>query len=645
MADAITFIGPGWEWPILLAADHPIARLAAEELQSYLLRISKRRVPIVRTSETGLPCIELLWEERASDGFVRQVSPQGIRLLGRSPRGLLCGVYDLLEDLGCRWYWPGDLGERIPKQTSVSLPVGIKDEEPSLRGRGLILGHDRYLEDAEAWIDWASKNRFNYIFFYFFPPHRLGGRPERIWRKRMKGAAEAIRRRGMAIHYGGPLWSYLLPRRMIWRWPQAFRFDGKRRTANHNLCPSSPIALQIVRQRARKFFRTHKEVDVFHIWPDDLPADGSRMPWCLCPACEHLSASDQVLTVTNEIADVLAEEIPRAICSFPAHHDTRKAPVSVKPRPNVVLLYDSRERCYAHVIDDEQCARNQSYTAALISQITWFQDAGWPVHQILEHYLDGMLFKGMSPPLGHLLAQDLAAYRKLGCEHVGVTVTGCRPWIAAPINGYLFAKLSWDVGLDPNALYRDYAAGYFGGPEETFTAYLQELEAAFRLVLELDLEAEDIAGGTKTLPRDTLGYFAVPLPTTRAYWASLVQARRHLERATAHLETASQPGVGWKPRGRITRQEVLSREHKVFELCHLELDFLYQRQLAYCLAAEGASRREVSAAVGEARTLLAQIARWAARELRQERFWLRQFHHLLSVWRLHLAHVRRRGAA
>ncbi len=620
MSDKIAFVAQGYEvWPIHVATDHPVARLAAEELQTYVLRITDRYLPIL-TDAAGLdrPCIELQCAAGGSDGFVREVSPGGIRLMGRSPRGLLYAAYDLLEELGCRWYFPGAQGERVPRSASAELPVGIKDEEPALPGRGLIIAHDRYLPDLEAWIRWASRNRLNSIFLHLFPTIAEGGRAERFWRRALAQAQPELQRRGMSVEYGGHLLPALLPRRLYWSQRLAFRFDGKRRNPDHNLCPNNAAGLRIVRERARRFFRKHGGVDVFHIWPDDVGSGA----WCQCPLCRDLSPSDQALLFVNAIAEALAEVEPAALVSFLAYHDTLEPPAAVKPRPNVILCYAPRERCYAHGLDDSQCALNaEPHMAALRRQSAWFGEEGQPAPEAFEYYMDGVLFNGLCPPLPETLAADLAAYRATGFGSVSAVMTSWRPWEGVPANAYLFGRLAWNTAADREALLLDYAREYFGGPEATWTAYLREVEAASRLAL--DRSQQD----------------------GRARLAALAEARQHLEQAATLLEAASRPGAGPKPRGPITRQQVLEPEQAEFAYTRRLIELLYYRELAACLVAEKAHRREIRAALRQARRALRQVALWGKEHLAAKRGWRRQFAWMCGRFKLQLWELRRDGLA
>ncbi|NLS76746.1 MAG: DUF4838 domain-containing protein [Chloroflexi bacterium] len=649
MSDKIAFVAQGYEdWPIHLGADHPTARLAAEELQTYILRITDRRLPIVTdVAGLGQPCIELQFAQGESDGFVREVSAGGIRLIGRSPRGLLCAVYDLLEELGCRWYFPGPLGERIPRSSSVELSMGIKDEEPALPGRGLIIAHDRYLPELRAWIAWASRNRLNTIFLHPFPPIPEGGKTERFWRRALAQAEPELRLRGLSVEYGGHLLPALLPRRFYWSQRLAFRFDGQRRNSDHNLCPSDAGGRRIVRERARRFFLKRGGVDVYHIWPDDVGSGA----WCQCPHCRDLSPSDQALLFTNEIAEVLAEVKPGATISYLAYHDTLEPPATVKPRPNVALCYAPRERCYAHGLADGQCALNaEPYEAALDSLRAWFGEEGQPGPQAFEYYLDGVLYKGLCPPLPKTMAADLAAYRKAGYQSVSAVMTSWRPWLGVPTNAFLFGKLAWNPAADADALLRTFARDYYGGPEGPWAEYLGEMEAASQLLLDLQPEEHAFAEtGAKPsfpwLPRDVLDFHGAPLEARRAKLATLAEARRRLDKAEEWLESASRPGAGHKPRGQVTRQEVLERERAELDYARRLMAWLHDRQLAACLVGERARRRDIRTALKQAGRSLRQVTLWGRQHLAAQRGWRRQFRWMCDGFKLQLWELRRDGLA
>jgi hypothetical protein len=644
--EIVRFIDQGYQaWPIINPSTHPTARLAANELHDYLGRISDRDVPIyISAAKTKSPCITLRLKDGTGDGFIRHVSPGGIEIIGRSPRGLLYGVYDLLEDLGCRWYYPGERGERIPRAFIVGLPAGIKDEEPALRGRGLILGHEAYLDDATDWIAWAARNRYNTLFFHPYPPKRRGGRYRRRWRRLRKAIRKAMEERSMRLEYGGHLLDELLPRRLFWRNRRAFRFDGEQRTRDANLCVSNPEAHKIIQERARRFFEVNEGIDVFHLWPDDV-----RGVWCQCPDCRRLSSAEQALTLTNLVAEILADVDPAARVSYLAYQDTLDTPLAVRPEANVELCFAPRERCYAHALDDGHCAVNRPFWQALQAQVDWFSTGeASGMASAFEYYMDGVLFKGLAPILSNTLAADVIAYRDAGCHGINLTTTNVRPWLSLPLNGFLFGRLAWQPHQGQTALLRDVAEGYYGGPGGALATYLAEKEVAAQLLLDLVPEesiqnAEEAATNPAPLPRDVLDFMDAPLAVSRPKLTALEEAREHLEAAAENLEVAMRPGRGHKPRGRVTRQEILEQEAVILELEGRIYDFIYYRQLGYCLAKEGARRRETVKAARQARQALGEIQDWGQENI--PKAWQASFQRLCRLWSLHLTALRQRALA
>ena len=116
------------------------------ELQKYLQRMALCRFPVVKTSR-GKPAFvvglrnEILPEDRALlppsapgyDGYAIAVrpatrkTPARIVIGGDNPRGVIYGVYDLLERCGCRWFYPAQDPadpEVVPQLDSLLLPTG-----------------------------------------------------------------------------------------------------------------------------------------------------------------------------------------------------------------------------------------------------------------------------------------------------------------------------------------------------------------------------------------------------------------------------------------------------------------------------------------------------------------------------------------
>jgi Domain of unknown function (DUF4838) len=603
-------------WRIELRSDHPVARFAAEELRRTLQRIGGPALPVVgAASERRIA----LSHGAGGDGFVRAPDAGGLSLRGEGPRGLLYAVYELLEALGCQWVAPGPGGERLPRHAQLRLPATAVAQRPALAGRCLVLGHDSFLAQAEQWVIWAAQNRLSAIFIHSTPGEpALGACRLRSWQRRRAALLPLIRERGLELELGGHAMGALVPRRLFRSQPELFRFDGARRTPDHNLCASSPQALALLRAGGAAFFRAHPDADTYHLWPADLRDGG----WCACPTCADLSPSDQALIAVNALAEALAEVRPTARISHLAYHDTDPAPAKVAPLPNVSLLYAPRPRSYAHGIGDPSSPLNRPFAASLAANLAAFTggaDADHPpppptTHHpaVFEYYLDGILFKGLAPMLGATMQADMRHYRAAGVHTVQALMTGFRPWAAAPPNAYLFARLAWDPEQPPAELLAAYAAARAPRSPAALAALWQTQERAWQAVLDrTPAEASEAADRRGDLvgspPTDVLDYMAAPRPVNE----------RRLERLSAAEAQLSAAAPAWQAvldAAHADRPQ-LAAEQAEWELGRLVLSFLRQRQLLYVLASRKAERASLRAALAEARIALAAIDAWGHAQL------------------------------
>jgi len=119
-------------------------RWAYHELTAYTVKRTGAHLPLCnKESGADLVRIHLGQTQRvrkmrpmpggmADDGFVIQV-PDGktVIIVGPTDDGTLFGVYAFLERfVGVRWLFPGPLGEDIPKEKNLSIPMVAIREDP-----------------------------------------------------------------------------------------------------------------------------------------------------------------------------------------------------------------------------------------------------------------------------------------------------------------------------------------------------------------------------------------------------------------------------------------------------------------------------------------------------------------------------------
>jgi hypothetical protein len=391
-------------WRLVGDLSAPAAGLAAAELEAALGAPGDDGVELVLSHGSG-----------PRDGFRRRASPLRLELHGESPRGLLFGVYAMLEELGERWPWPG---EHRARTGHAALAEGI-EESPALPGRCIVLGERILIDDAESWIVWAARNRLNGLFVHVSTrPDPVGAAPETAWRDHRKRQVALARERGMTIEHGGHLLPELLAKADL----RALA-EGRR--------PS-----EAGRQVLEEHVRTHPEAEVLHLWGADLPR-----------RAHGREASEAALRTANALAAIAEDVRQGAQVAFLAYHETEEVPLGVQPRHNVCLLFAPRERCYEHPLVDPGCRRNTRYRDLLRAHIEHFRAAGAAPPRVFEYWFDAILFSGGIPDLSETMAADLALYRDAGVHTVQMLITGHGRSPTPHPNPPAFARLAWASGL------------------------------------------------------------------------------------------------------------------------------------------------------------------------------------------------------
>ena len=187
----ITLVDRGQPTATLILADPPSEQSqdAAEILQRYLFRISGASLEIRLDSESVEGNRVLIGKSRATEalgvevpsgktyemneeGFVSKTLGSDLVLAGNEDwdyQGTLFAVYDLLEELGCRWYYPGEFGEVLPKMKTVRIPERDRTQRPDFRFRNIWLagGFPISVTDSREFREWSPKNKMSSLNISF----------------------------------------------------------------------------------------------------------------------------------------------------------------------------------------------------------------------------------------------------------------------------------------------------------------------------------------------------------------------------------------------------------------------------------------------------------------------------------------------
>lgn len=474
----LTLVADGRPKAVIGVGERPNAeiRFAATELQTYVERISGARLEF---SAAGRPAIDIavdgsLKPRLGEDGFAISIGPEGVQLHGATGVAAVYAVYAFLEEhLGCRWFFPIDLGEDIPQRKTIRLSAFQKQYRPSFRFRSI--GNIQHGE-------WDFKNRLSEGL-------KIGNRSySKVW-----GVAHTFYR--------------LLPMEEYWEThPEYYSFNkGKRsgpiKQATHgpNICTSNRDAIREVARRIGTMF----DRDPYLIMITLGPNDGLQY-FCECDACRALDEpgrewrgpaqrsqwrgqlSRRLTIFYNEVSRLVRETHPDRLLKIMVYSWYQEPPTdkSLVFEDNVLTmlthsgnpsnyekLYPS---CYNHPLTDPACRPNRERFVPALK--------GWAERSkrlgIYEYYDKASVCETLFP-IVHTIRRDLPYYHSQGVEYF-YTQGQWKNSGAMGLNYYVTAKLLWDVETDVDALLADFYERYYrqaAGPMRQFHELLEEAMA------------------------------------------------------------------------------------------------------------------------------------------------------------------------
>ena len=445
-----------------------VTRFAAEEIQKYLKKISSIELQITTSAELRDDPVLILASSNTEmgsssqlikaagllpeDSYKIRTAKDHLIIAGQNPRGSLYGVYALLESLGCRFYGLGEGGEIIPRMNPVAVPALDVERKPSFRWRDWSedsrYAHRNQNPDHEGrhekfWldlIDWFGKNQINMTGNDDYP-----------------AMVAEFKKRGIVQWTGGHLIPSLLPRQLFEGNPDYFRMDptGKR-VSSGNFCPSNSAALKIVADNAVKYLEERPATYNLQVWGEDV-WDGS---WCYCPNCSKMTVQDQYLTACNAIAKAVKEAGYDIDVDAIAYHDSIEPDITIKPEPNLRMMWAPRERSYGHALNDMRSERNQWYVECFEE---WTSIFGPKNMNLFEYYTDNILFRTFPISCPHLIARDVQYYTDIGLNnHFLVCHLGDYAFQSEPLGCLAYARMIFDRSQDIDEVIADYCKVMYG---------------------------------------------------------------------------------------------------------------------------------------------------------------------------------------
>lgn len=450
-AGEVTVVTPEKPVPaiVLGAQAEDQERYAAEDLKQYLGKITGREFAISDHADGfgiyigRVPGNEELLEQAEAlgrDGYILEVSPDAIRIAGGSKFGTAYGVYELLERLGVRWFFPGEWGEVVPQKEILALPVLRFADKPAFSIRQM---HSAWVDDEVG--DWFRRNRHNRSGFY--------------------GHSHLISTKEYAASH--PEWYA--------------EIDGVRQVEDPNwkLCHSNKEmvaqaiedVLEDIRER-KADSRLRKHDGYKHLAEDYSvisisPRDGGA--FCRCNECLALgSVSDRLRGFANQIAIKVREEFPDYSVGYYGAYSEHQAPPGIKAEPGVIVIPTTWTRNFFKPLSDMSNKTFREKTEAFLTNAP---------RMALRDY-DGLsVWWGFGPlTLADVHAEDYQWYQQQGIEGVITEAgSGWGPW---GYSYYLMGKLWWNPEVDLDELKEDFVTVAYGEASGPMRVYYKLLDEA-----------------------------------------------------------------------------------------------------------------------------------------------------------------------
>lgn len=341
--------------------------------------------------------------------YVLRSTEKNLLCIGASDWAASHAVYDLLERIGCRWYFPDEKWEIIPEKKTISIRVDV-EERPDYF---MFL-----LQAADAWNrgDWNRRNR-NHASPYIFNHHNL------------QNIATFFRQKGILTEH--PEYNAFNPKAE----------KGKERQPSYWLCLSNPELRKLVCEYVLDFFKKNPDRDSISLEPMD--GDG----WCRCEECKKYSTTDLLVMLVNDVAKSLEKEFPDkyiGILSYNKH----SFPPSIRVHKNVYVLPTTAFNYSGNTIEQQFEKWLEKMDNPYIGMYDYWNVPIWHCGRL-----------GAKGGRISYIKEIFPKYYKLGLRVIQTEAIG--GWAQNGLAYYIANKLAWNIDADTDKIISDFLQNAF----------------------------------------------------------------------------------------------------------------------------------------------------------------------------------------
>ena len=422
---------------------------AARTLSIYFERISGAKfevstgdgatgIAIGRSGDfPALPFKDLfdLKDPTRTEDYLLRSHGKGLYAIGASDLAVENAVWDLLDRLGYRQFFPSAAWEVVPKEKDLRIAVDAK-EHPSYYSRRIWFGFGAAPWAKEAYLSWCAKNR----------------------------AVD-----GIEIH-SGHAYDGIISRNKaeFAKHPEYFGLlNGERKSSK--ICIGNPAVRQLVCDDALRQFAAKPDQQCVSV----DPSDGGG--WCECDDCKKLgSVSNRALTLANEVATAVEKKHPDKFVAMYAYSQ-HSPPPTIKVHPRVVINVATSFITGGYTVD--QLIEGWQKQGATVGIREYYSVHTW------DRDLPGKA-RGANPAY---LVRTIPHFHELGARFLSAESSD--NWGCNGLGYYLAARILWNVESAKriDELKDDFLTRSFGPAKKPMAEFYWMIDAVSRPLLTDDL--------------------------------------------------------------------------------------------------------------------------------------------------------------
>lgn len=423
----------------------PVEQLAAERLHSYLAEMLPENLAIRKEGDYRSGPAFFIGQTRYAkarkidfkrlkeDGFAYCPSGRDLIVAGGAGKGVLYGIYGLLELWGFRMYTSTAM--RVPDVSSVSIPKNEVVVVPVVEYRTTSYPDTR----NPAYTDW----------------HRLSSRD--AW--------------GLFVHTFNEL---VPPDQYGKQHPEYFSLIDGNRQPGTQLCLSNHEVLELVIANLKTKMAAKPGATYWSVSQND------NDQYCRCEPCTKLNAqyggvpSGSILYFVNGVA----KAFPDKTISTLAYWYSRTPPQNLKAEPNVnIMLCNIESKRHAPVFETDP-----RFTSEFLA---WNRIAS----NILIWDYDIQFTNLVSPfPNLHTIKPNIKFFTEHHVNSLFMQTNGQVGGEMAGLRAYLIAELMWNPDADDSAIIDEFLNGYYGDAGPHIRRYIDTMrESLLASGMKLDI--------------------------------------------------------------------------------------------------------------------------------------------------------------